>query len=347
MKEIIFIKKNVDRWNSFEKSIATEFDDKPDDLASMFIQITDDLSYSRTFYPESDTTKYLNIIASKAHQKIYKNKKENRNLLKLFWATELPLLIYNNMKFLFIALLIFLSASLVGAFSAANDTNFLRTILGDQYVDMTISNIEKGKPMNVYNTTDEMNMFVAIAFNNIRVSFLAFILGLFAGIGSIIILLQNGIMLGSFQYFFYKYGLLKYSALTIWIHGTLEIFVIIVAGAAGMIMGSSLIYPKTYTRLYSFKSGVKIGIKYIIGVIPMFIIAAFLEGFVTRHTEFSSYIKLSIILFSLAFIIWYFFIYPVKVAIKHKIQKNNLYTKLINTCTKYSCFKLGMTKHTS
>ncbi len=320
MRELVFIRKNIKRWQQFEKSIESK-QEEPDNLASMFIQITDDLAYSKTFYPDSDTTHYLNILAAKAHQKIYKNKKESKNLIKKFWGIELPLIIYKSNKFILIALAIFTFAAVIGAFSAAHDADFVRIIMGDQYVDMTIDNIEKGKPMDVYDSSDEFSMFLRIAFNNIRVSFIAFVFGLFAGVGTVLVLLNNGVMLGSFQYFFYKYGLLKFSALTIWIHGTIEIFVIIVAGAAGLLMGSSLVFPNSYSRLYSFKQGVKLGIKYIVGILPMFILAAFLEGFVTRHTELPTAIKLGIIILSLSSLIWYFFIYPKKVAKKYKIHQ--------------------------
>ncbi|MDF1548217.1 MAG: stage II sporulation protein M, partial [Bacteroidales bacterium] len=119
------------------------------------------------------------------------------------------------------------------------------------------------------------------------------------------------------------------SALTIWIHGTLEIFVIIVAGASGLILGSSMLFPNTYTRIHSFSKGVKTGIKFIIGILPIFIVAAFLEGYVTRHTEAPDFVRLAIILTELAFIIWYFFIYPVKLALQYNQQKNNFWTKFI------------------
>jgi len=329
MKELVFIKRNIDRWNSFENLIESKSAENPDTLASMFIQITDDLAYSRTFYPNSDATKYLNHIASKTHLKIYKNKKEDKNIIKKFWGLDFPLIVYHSQKFIRISFIVFIMAALIGAFSAANDTNFVRLILGDRYVDMTLQNIEDGKPMRVYDTMDEFEMFIYIAFNNIRVSFYAFVLGLFASIGTLFLLLYNGAMVGSFQYFFYEYGLLRESALTIWIHGTLEIFVIIVAGAAGLMIGSSLLFPNTFSRMHSFKKGVKTGIKYIIGILPIFIVAAFLEGFVTRHTEAPDLLRLGIILASLGFIIWYFFIYPTKLAIRFNQQRKDFWTRII------------------
>jgi uncharacterized membrane protein SpoIIM required for sporulation len=336
MKEVVFIKRNIDRWNHFEKLTDNKNEEDPDVLASMFIQLTDDLAYSRTFYPKSDTSRYLNHLAAKTHLKIYKNKKEDRGLIKKFWKHDYPILVYQYRKFILISLLIFAFSALIGAFSAANDVNFVRLILGDEYVDMTLQNIKNGDPLAVYKDAVQTDMFVGITFNNIGVSFKAFIYGVFLSLGTLLVLFFNGIMLGSFQYFFYDYGLLTESALTIWIHGTLEIFSIIVAGAAGMILGSSILFPRSFSRVLSFKRGVKDGIQIVIGLIPLFIVAGFLESFITRYTNAPDFIRLGIILSSLAFIIWYFFIYPVKLAVKEGICKpeadywQNFKEKLIN-----------------
>ena len=85
--------------------------------------------------------------------------------------------------------------------------------------------------------------------------------------------------------------------------------VIIIAGCAGLVLGNSLVFPKTFSRLASFKMGAKQGIKIIIGLVPVFIMAGFLESFVTRlslHPIVSSLI----IGISAVFIVWYFVIYP-------------------------------------
>jgi uncharacterized membrane protein SpoIIM required for sporulation len=125
------------------------------------------------------------------------------------------------------------------------------------------------------------------------------------------LLFTNGIMLGAFQYFFYAKGLLLQSVLVIWIHGTLEISAIIIAGAAGLTMGNSILFPGTYSRFESFRMGAKRGVKIVIGLLPIFIIAGFLESFVTRHNEMPSWLSLSIIMTSLLFIVGYFIVYPI------------------------------------
>ena len=306
MREAAFIKRNKPKWKSFETQRAAG----PDELADRFIELTDDLAYARTFYPESDNTAYLNTLAGQFHQTIYKNKKVKQNRVITFWKYELPLLFRNHQRQLFYAFIIFSVAVGIGALSAALDDSFVRLILGDSYVNMTLENIRKGDPMAVYKGQNEADMFLYITFNNIRVSFLAFIMGVFFSVGTFWILFQNGIMLGAFQYFFYKQGLLLTSVLTIWIHGTLEIAAIIIAGCAGFVMGNSLLFPKTYSRMYSFKKGARQGIKIVIGLVPVFITAGFLEGFVTRHTDMPLAMSLFIILSSAAFIVYYFIIYP-------------------------------------
>ena len=121
----------------------------------------------------------------------------------------------------------------MGILSAANDSMFVRLILGDAYVNMTEVNIESGDPMAVYKEMREFEMFLAITFNNVRVSFMAFVAGLLASFGTGFILLSNGIMVGAFQYFFYQKGLLGEALSVIYIHGTLELSAIVIAGGAG------------------------------------------------------------------------------------------------------------------
>ncbi len=310
MREAAFVKQNKDKWSTFENALSKKTKIAPDVLSDLYIEITDHLSYAKTFYPRSNTEFYLNALASKAHQKIYKTKREPKNRIISFWKSEFPTLFYHFHRELGIAFLVFAFFAVVGAFSAANEGDFVRSILGDGYVNMTLENIEKGDPMAVYKQMGEFNMFLGITINNIRVALLAFAFGIFLGIGTLMIMLQNGIMLGSFQYFFYEKGLFWESVRTIWIHGTIEISVIIIAGSAGLVLANGMLFPGTYTRLESFKRGVKNGLKIMVSTLPFFIIAGFLEGFVTRHTEMPDWLAIIIILSSLALILFYYVIYP-------------------------------------
>ena len=320
MRESAFVKANISKWEEFESQISSKSRKDPDRLASLFTQLTDDLAYAKTHYPKSEITVYLNNLSTKVHQYIYKSKKQNSGRFARFWKLELPEIFWIHRKEFGYAFIIFLFSCVVGAFSASQDQSFVRLILGDSYVNQTLVNIESGSPLGIYASMAQVDMFLAITFNNVRVSFIAFAAGILASVGSGLLLFKNGVMLGSFQYFFFQKGLLLTSVLTIWIHGTIEIISIIMAGGAGLIMGNSLLFPGTYSRLESLKRGALTGAKVVLGLVPMFILAGFLESFVTRLFGMPNVLKAAIILGSLAFMVYYIIIYP------RRLFKNGIYT---------------------
>ncbi|MBZ9778766.1 stage II sporulation protein M [Psychroflexus sp. CAK8W] len=324
MREAAFVKQNKDKWLKFERVVQNNISISPSELSKLYVELTEDLNYAQTFYSNSETLAYLNELSVGIHQKIYKTKKESKNRIYQFYAKEFPLFFYKHRFTLLLAFLLFLGFSAIGAYSASADDGFVRLILGDVYVNATIENIQKGDPMAVYKKANQTDMFLGITLNNIKVALFAFVAGILAGLGTIYIVLQNAIMLGSFQYFFYEQGLLWESARTIWIHGTIEISVIIVAACAGLVMGKSLLFPKTYTRLQSFSQGVKAGLKIVISTVPFFILAGFLEGFVTRLTGMPDWLAILIITSSLFLILYYYVILPQLIHNKHAKQLHQL-----------------------
>lgn len=310
MRETSFIKQNKDKWAELERVMDKKEKD-PEQLNELFIKVTDDLSYSRTYYSNRSVRVYLNGLAQRIFYSIYKNKRSRISRFKDFWTTDLPILVYESKVAFRISFGVFMAALLIGVISSINDPNFAQAILGESYIDMTIENIESGDPMAVYKSKGKTSMSIGITLNNIFVAFRTFILGAFFMVGSIGILLYNGIMVGAFQYFFFEQGLLQESALTIWMHGTLEISAIVIAGAAGITMGRGLVFPGTLSRINAFQLSARRGLKIMIGVTPLFIVAGFIEGFLTRITEAPDILRLLFILICLAFVIGYFVILPV------------------------------------
>ena len=325
MREAAFVKQNKNKWLKFENELQNYKTIAPEIISALYLEITDDLSYAKTFYSGSNTVAYLNQIASSAHQKIYSNKKESGNAFYNFYVKEFPLFFYKHQRQLLLSFLIFSTFVIVGIFSAASDGTFVRAILGDGYVNMTLENISNNDPMAVYKKMGQIDMFLGITINNIKVSLMAYTLGIIGGLGTALVLMQNAIMLGSFQYFFYQNGLLWESARTIWLHGTIEISVIIVAGCAGLVLGKAILFPGTYTRLTSFIAGIKNGLKIVMSTVPFFIIAGFLEGFVTRITEMPDWLAILIITISLLTILFYYVYYPIYL---YKKQQPNAAEKL-------------------
>ena len=319
MREAAFIKQNIERWQQYEKLLSNGVI-TPEKKSEIFIQLTDDLSFALTQYPNSETTQYLNTLTAKIHQQIYKNKKEEKKRFITFWTLELPQLFLTLRRPLLYSFLITFIATSIGALSTLGDDSFTRLVMGDAYVNMTMENIKHGDPTGVYGKGEQLDMFFAITFNNIRVSFAAFAAGILCSLGTGYLLFQNGVMLGSFFALFYQEKLLLDSILVVMLHGTLEISAIIIAGGAGLRMGNSILFPGTYSRMESFKMGAKDGLKVVMGLMPIFIMAGFIESFITRYSNMPLVLKILIIALSLAFIIFYFIIYPQR--FKNYVPKN-------------------------
>ncbi|MBW4776564.1 stage II sporulation protein M [Prevotella histicola] len=312
MKEILFIRNNIDKWRSVEELIDNVNFEMPDRLAEAYIDLTADLAFAQTHYPHSRITIYLNNLSSSLHNELYRNKREKWSRVLTFWTQEVPDVMWKERRLLLISFLIFMVSVLIGVLSTLGDASFPRLILGDGYMDMTLENIAKGKPMGVYGSEEESVMFLGITLNNIMVSFNIFVSGVLTSFMPGYQLFQNGIMVGCFDTFFYQHGLLGESLLATMLHGTLELSAIVVAGAAGLAMGNGWLFPGTYSRIVSFQRGAKRGMKIVVGTVPLFVLAGFIESFITRHTEINDFVRLTVILLSLCFVIFYFIYLPYK-----------------------------------
>lgn len=318
MREVAFIKQNKEKWLGIEQVISGKLKKNPDDLSSLYINLINDLSFAQTYYPKSKTTVYLNNLSSLIFQKIYKTKRTEQNRLLYFFKTEVPLLVFQYRRYLFYAFGFFILFTLIGVISAYYDKEFVKIILGEEYVNKTIKNIESGNAVGVYQEGSDWGSTIAITSNNLQVGAKLFIYGIFGGLGTVFILMKNSIMLGSFQYFFHEHGALKESAKGIWMHGVFEIFSMVVEAMAGLILGASILFPKTFSRFNSFKSGFKDAFKIFLSTVPFTIVAGIIEGYLTRYALIMpSFLNGLLILGTLSFIGFYYFVYPYFVSKKH------------------------------
>lgn len=333
MREAAFIKQNKEKWLEFEKLLYKASDSKPELLADLFIQINNDLAFAQTYYPKSNVIKYLNAITATAYHKIY-GKKKGGNGFVGFWRYETPMIMYQYRKYFYFSFILFFLMVIIGVFSSIYEPEFIRSILGDEYVNITERNIRNGDPLAIYNNTStfgDFNSFFKIAFNNLRVGLMSFLYGIFGGIGSLYFMLVNGIMVGSFQYMFYEKGEFFLSLRTIWMHGAMEIFAMCIEIGAGVLMGTSYLFPGILTRKQAFFQKGKAAFKIVVSTIPFTISAALIEGYITQYAnEMPIFVASFIVLGTLSFIFWYYLIYPHIVYRKNRRDISYLFNEIGN-----------------
>ncbi len=321
MREVAFIKQNKEKWLEFEKVISNNQKKNPDDIADLHIKIMNDLAYAQSFYPKSKVVPYLNKLAKISYSKVYHTKRIDQNPIISFFFDEVPLLLYQYRKYIYIAFAIFFIFFFIGLLSTFNDDTFARKILGDTYIDMTLENIESGDTLAVYKGGSNWGTFIGIFNNNLWVGLRMFLSGLLVGIGTGFYIVYNAIMVAVFQAFFYQQNTLWDSIKGIWIHGTYEIFSMVIESAAGYIIGASILFPGTLKRFESFKIGLRNAFFIFLSTIPFTLIAGFLEGYITRYSNtMPTFLCYAIILFCLVTISYYYLILPFKVAKKHQLR---------------------------
>jgi putative membrane protein len=312
MREVAFIKQNKDKWLEVETVLNERKPISPDQMADYYVQLLGDLSFVQTYYPKSNTTIYLNFLVTQIYQKIYKTKRIEKNRLKFFFTDYIPMLAYKYRKLIYFSFILFFFFALVGALSAYYEPRYVRAIMGDMYVNMTLENIENGDPMAVYKQGSNWASAIEITFNNVKVAFYCFLFGITAGVMTFSTALQNGVILGAFMYFCYEMGEINAALRALWLHGAMEIFSIVIAIAAGFVLTGGILFPKTYSRMLSFKIAFREGVSLLFGTVPFFIAAGFIEGFITRYYyDMPLWLNLTIILGTLAVITYYFLIYPI------------------------------------
>ena len=303
MREVAFIKQNKEKWLEFEQAIFGKTKKNPDELAHLYIHLVNDLAYAQTYYSKSKTVVYLNYLASQTYQKIYKTKREDSNRFLYFFKTEVPLLVYEYRRYILYAFIFFTILTSIGVISTLQDDTFARLALTDDYVNMSLENIKDGNPVAVYKSGSDWGSYIGITWNNLKVGALSYFTGIFIGLGTFYFLIENCIMLGAFQTMFYNENVFWESVRGIWIHGSMEIFAMIIEAGAGFALGASILFPKTFSRFNSFKI--------FLSTMPFTIMAGFLEGYITRYSiDMPHFLSVGIILTTLGLISFYYLIYP-------------------------------------
>ncbi len=328
MRESTFIDRNKNRWEDIELEVEDEASN-PDESASRFIDLVNDLSYTQTHYPHSKITTYLNFLASRVYKSIYFNQKKDKNPIIDFWKKDFPLIIGHNKKVLWVALAFFATFSTLGFICSFLEPDFIEGILGQNYVEMTEENIRKGIPFNVYSSKTPVEMFLQILANNLLVGLMLYMSGFLLGIGAVYNTFRNGVMFGAFMSLFIKNNLGADAVFIIMLHGTFELMGLVLECMAGLILGLSFLFPHTLTRKQAFRKGLAESAKIYIGTVPFTFVAALIESFITylgrgglQHSNVFVLLALSLIFIgSWSMVVWYFFIYSRNMTLQIPYEK--------------------------
>jgi uncharacterized membrane protein SpoIIM required for sporulation len=247
------------------------------ELGLLYRQAAADLSALREDPTGKSYARSLNLLLSRAHNTIYTGEKSSAGGIIHFYRYTYPRIFRDNLKLINVAFLIFIVGGLAGMLLALTRPDYMRLFLSPPMMET----IERHKMW-----TDSVVSFSPAASsrimtNNITVSFMAFAMGITAGIGTVISMFFNGLLIGVIGVACW----LNDMSLSLWSfvapHGVLELPAIFIAGGAGFRLAQGILFPGMLSRKDSLAKAGGEAVRLVMGVVPILIIAGSIEGFIS------------------------------------------------------------------
>ncbi len=275
MNEQQFIKNNQNQWDELSELLLKKkmsFNETIR-LDELYHQAVSNLAQAQAYFPYSSVHDRLQPLVAKAHNVIYNSKKPGSFSIKNLFAKQIPSALKKRFSYILFAAFLLLGSTIFACIYTHFYPDKAGLFVPAEYLQIN------------YLEFDQRDWEVAqassfIMSNNINVMLSMFALSL-TGIGTPMILLTNGFMLGTVFELASRQGASHAMAAWILPHGILELTSIIYGAAAGFILLFALLFPGKYKRSYALQLVSKDCLLLLGLAAPMLVIAGLIEGFIS------------------------------------------------------------------
>ena len=256
------------------------------ELGLLYRQAASDLAVLRADVSSLHFAGYLNQLLARAHNTIYAGHKTSHFAVLLFYRDTYPKVFRKNFNYCMFALILFLGGAVIGSILTLQDPDFRLRIIGPEMVqtidrhEMWTHSVVAIKPL----------ASSAIMTNNLSVAFTAFAAGITAGLGTMYMIIFNGLLIGVIGMACAQAGM----SLQLWSfvapHSVLELPAIFISAGAGLRIATGLLFPGTLPRRESLVVAGREAVQLVLGCVPMLFIAGVIEAFLSP-TELSVRMK--------------------------------------------------------
>lgn len=278
-----YVEKKRESWDQLSEAVdtvrrggmASLSNEQLEIFGAQYRAVLSDLAFVRTQCASPDLVRYLNDLAGRARGVLYASHGAQTNGIVKFFFTDFPNLFRETSKYTLTAFLIFLLGCGIAVYMSYSDPDVSRSLMPGE-----ISQHGPGGEKDLY-IPDPAGMSSYIMTNNIKVGIVSFAGGVTAGILTVLVILQNGLMLGAVA----SVGCPQMGAVQFWSlilpHGIIELTAIFVCGGAGLMIASAMIAPGNLKRADAMKIAGGKAVRLLAGTILFYIVAGTIEGFIT------------------------------------------------------------------
>ena len=280
-----WLKKRKPHWTRLETMLETSAKHgvhnlghgELQELGLLYRQTAADLSTLREDPSGQHLARYLNQLLGRAHNTIYSGKKSSALAILRFFFQSYPQVFRQTLGYTTLAFLLFAGSAVAGFLICTTRPEFMHQFLGPHIMDT----IERREMWTHSIVAIKPLASSQIMTNNISVSFMAFASGIIGGLGTIYMMMFNGLMLGVIATACWLSGM----SLQLWgfvaPHGVLELPAIFIAGGAGLLLGRGLLFPGHLSRRDSLSVAGSLAVRLVVGAIPLLVVAGVIEGFLS------------------------------------------------------------------
>lgn len=286
-----FVDQRRPRWVALERllnksessGIKSLSLDEARQLARLYRSTSSDLLWVRARSGAADVSEYLNDLVGRAYAITYPGKRPRFRDMLGFLTHVFPDLMAKEVRMFIAATILFWAGAGFGFVGMVFDPDAAIYLVPDQHQKLDPEERAKNEAEGDVASVQEQAAFSSFLFtHNIQVAFLAFALGISAGIGTAIMLFFNGLFLGALFHVYMAKGLSGWFWAWILPHGIPELTAICIAGAAGLVIARGMIAPKGLPRGVAVRKEAVTAVKLLLGTLALFVLAGLIEGTISQ-----------------------------------------------------------------
>ena len=278
------------------------------EFAGQYRAVASDLARARTYGVDRRVLNYLERVVGMGHNAIYGFQGVRRLSVSHLLLRELPAATYRARWLVAAAMVLFMGSGLIGFQLVRQQPDIIYEIMPSgmiQRAEIGASEIQAGRGYAQSPSPYLPIVASTIITNNIQVAFAAFAFGITAGIGTVVVLLFNGLFFGSVLAMFANYGLAGWMLTFVAGHGVLELTAIFIASAAGLLIGKAILLPGDVARRDALAVQGREAIKLVGSAASLLLLAGIIEGLLSASSAPAT-LKLGVSAASAVLVVLYF-----------------------------------------